>query len=48
LRLTGASVASWIVAGAAAAILGLWPRTHPLVLLAAGGTLFVAYWLSAG
>jgi chromate transporter len=48
LRLTGASAASWIMAGVAAFILGLWPPVHPLLLLAGGGTLFAAYRLLAG
>ena len=48
LRLTGASAASWILAGAAAVILGVWPRIHALVLLAGGGALFVVYRLAAG
>jgi chromate transporter len=48
LRLAGASAASWIVAGAAAAILGLWPRVHPLLLLAGGAALFAVYQLAAG
>ena len=48
LRLTGASAASWVVAGAAAALLGFWPRVHPLLLLAGGGILFAAYRLWAG
>ena len=48
LRLAGASAASWIVAGAAAVILGLWPRVHPLLLLAGGGAVFAAYQLTAG
>jgi chromate transporter len=48
LRLAGASVASWIAAGAAALVLGMRPRTHPLVLLGAGGGLFVVYRLMAG
>jgi chromate transporter len=42
LRLAGNSVAAWIVAGASAAILMRWPRTHPLVLLSAGGLAFLA------
>ena len=48
LRLTGASVASWIVAGAAAVILGVWPRVHPLLLLGGGGVLFAGYQLATG
>jgi chromate transporter len=48
LRLAGAGAASWIAAAVAAAILGFWPRLHPLVLLAGGGAVFVAYRLLAG
>jgi chromate transporter len=48
LRLAGASVASWILAGAAALVLVILPRTHPLLLLGTGGSLFVAYQLMAG
>jgi chromate transporter len=43
MRLAGASVGSWLVAGAAAIALALWPRMHPMLLLAAGGALFAAY-----
>lgn len=43
LRMTGASAASWAAAGAAAIVLGVWPRVHPLLLLGAGGALFAAY-----
>jgi chromate transporter len=48
LRLAGASAASWVVAGAAAVLLGLWPRLHPILLLAGGGLLFVLYRLALG
>jgi chromate transporter len=48
LRLTGASAASWMLAGAAAVILGLRPRLHPLMLLAGAGALLVLYRLMAG
>ena len=48
LRLAGASAASWIVAGAAALILGLWPRVHPLLLLMGSGALFAAWQLWTG
>ena len=48
LRLSGGTVAAWIVAGAAAVILGFRPRLHPLLLLAAGGAIFVAYHLAVG
>jgi hypothetical protein len=36
------------MAAGAAVILGFRPRTHPLLLLAAGAALFVAYHLAAG
>src|SRR3712207_1309179 len=29
MRLAGASVASWLMAGVAALVFALWPRTHP-------------------
>ena len=48
LRLAGAGAASWILAGVAAVIVAAWPRTHPLLLLASGGTLFALYRLLAG
>ena len=48
LRLAGAGAASWILAGVAAVIVAVWPRIHPLVLLAGGGTLFSLYRLLAG
>ncbi len=43
MRLAGASLLSWAVAGAAALALTRWPRTHPILLLAAGGALFIAF-----
>ena len=48
LRLSGGTAAAWIVAGGAAVILGFRPRLHPLLLLTAGGAIFVAYQLAAG
>jgi chromate transporter len=48
LRLSGGTAAAWIVAVAAAVILGFRPRLHPLLLLTAGGVVFVAYELAAG
>ena len=48
LRLSGGTAAAWIVALAAAVILGFRPGLHPLLLLTAGGAVFVAYQLAAG
>lgn len=48
LRLAGASLASWLVALAAAVILGFRPRVHPVLLLTGGGMIFVIYRLAAG
>ncbi len=48
MRLAGASLVSWAVAGAAAVMLAFWPRTHPMLLLAAGGVLFAAYRAAGG
>jgi chromate transporter len=43
MRLAGASLVSWLVAGVAAIALAMWPRAHPMLLLALGGGLFLAY-----
>ena len=48
LRLAGASLASWLVALAVAVILGFRPRSHPLLLLAGGGLVFVIYRFATG
>jgi chromate transporter len=48
LRMSGGGVATWIAAGAAAFILGLWPRTHPFALLLGTGALFALYQLWLG
>lgn len=46
-RVAGAGALWWAIAGSAALILGLWPKTHPLLLLGAGGVIAVIASLSA-
>jgi chromate transporter len=42
-KTAGAGPLSWLVAAGSALLLGLVPRLHPLLLLAAGALIFVAY-----
>jgi chromate transporter len=41
-KTAGAGPLSWVVALASALLLGMLPKLHPLLLLAAGGIIFVA------
>jgi chromate transporter len=47
-RIAGAGPLSWAVAIGSAIILGWRPRMHPLLLLAAGGLVFIAHWKATG
>lgn len=47
-RAAGAGPLSWVVAVGSAIVLGWRPKIHPLLLLAAGGLIFIAYWEATG
>jgi chromate transporter len=48
MRMAGATALSWIVAAGAGLVLARWPRVHPLLLLVAGGAVFIASQLLPG